>query len=275
MIKLEHTVFALPFALCGLILGSRELPELATVAWSVLAFAGARAAAMTLNRIIDAKIDASNPRTNQRAIPDGRINKTQALLFAIASFALMLFAACQLPPLCLWLAPIAVFWLSFYSFTKRFTWACHLCLGICLAGASLGGWIATGGSLSHPAAWILALAVATWVSGFDVIYACQDIEVDIKQGLFSMPACFGVSKALNISSALHVLTVLFLITLGFCLPLSPIYWLGVAMVAVMLIYEHSIVKPDDLSRINAAFFNINGCVSIAVFLTILLAKLLS
>ncbi len=273
MIKLEHTVFALPFALSGLILASPNLPSAATVFWTVLAFAGARAAAMTLNRLIDAKIDARNPRTSERSIPAGRISANQAALFSIASFAIMLLAATKLPSLCIRLLPIAVIWLSFYSFTKRFTWLCHIVLGIAIGGAALGGWIAAGGTLENPAPWILMLAVATWVGSFDIIYACQDVEIDRSEKLHSIPARFGIAQALIISSALHVVTVLSLIGVGLLCQLGAFYWTGFGIVVCMLVYEHSIVKPNDLSRINAAFFNINGVVSILMFLAILLDKL--
>lgn len=273
MIKIEHTVFALPFALSGLLLGSNKLPPPLTWLWTIAAFAGARAAAMTLNRLIDAGIDALNPRTKSRAIPAGKISSFQALLFALASFATMILAAMQLPTLCLTLSPIAVFWLSFYSFTKRFTWLCHLVLGIALGGAALGGWIAAGGHLNTLDPWLLALAVSSWVAGFDIIYALQDLEFDRQQRLHSIPARFGIAKALIFSSMLHLLTVSSLFVLGTRMSLGPAYWLGASMVAIMLKYEHSLVKPDDLSKINAAFFNINGMVSIATFIAILIDRL--
>lgn len=273
MIKIEHTIFALPFALSGLILSTPSLPSISVFFWTVLAFAGARAAAMTLNRIIDARIDALNPRTDTRAIPAGRISLKQAILFSIASFGVMVFAASKLPPICLWLSPIAVFWLSFYSFTKRFTWLCHLVLGIALGGAALGGWVAGGGRLDTQAPWILALAVSTWVAGFDIIYALQDQDFDRQQKLFSIPARFGIAQALTISSALHVVTMSSLILLGYLMSLGPIYWLGVVIVGIMLVYEHKLIKPDDLSKINAAFFNTNGVVSIATFVAILFDRI--
>lgn len=275
MIKIEHTVFALPFALSGLILAMPRLPELMTVVYTVLAFAGARAAAMTLNRLIDSEIDARNPRTSERAIPAGRIKKSHALIGAILSFAVMLGAASQLPFLCLQLSPIAIFWLSFYSFTKRFTWLCHVVLGIALGGAALGGWVAAGGQLNLAAPWILALAVTTWVAGFDIIYACQDTEFDRTEKLHSMPARFGVGTALNISRALHVVTVISLTALWQVLHLGIAYCVGLALVTGMLVYEHSIVSKDDLSRVNAAFFTVNGVVSILVFCAILADKIIA
>jgi 4-hydroxybenzoate polyprenyltransferase len=273
MIKLEHTVFALPFALSGLLLASAAWPSVATVFWTIAAFAGARAASMTLNRLIDAKIDARNPRTKDRSIPAGRISVKQATLFTVGSFAIMAIAATQLPLLCVQLLPIAIIWLSFYSFTKRFTWLCHIVLGIAIGGAALGGWVAAGGLLSDTAPWVLMLAVATWVGSFDIIYACQDVDIDQSEKLHSIPARFGVANALIISSALHVVTVLSLIGVGLLCHLGAFYWIGFAIVVGMLIYEHSIVKPNDLSRVNAAFFTINGVVSILMFFAILLDKL--
>jgi len=274
MIKLEHTVFALPFALSGLILAAPQLPSVSTVAFTILAFVGARSAAMTLNRLIDSRIDAANPRTSDRAIAAGRIKPSTALFFAILSFALMLFAASKLPPICLMLSPIAVFWLSFYSYTKRFTWLCHIVLGIALGGAALGGWVAAAGTITGLGPWLLALAVTTWVAGFDIIYACQDYKFDTETKVFSIPARFGIARALQISTFLHVITVACLMWLGATLHLGIFYGLGFAAVAAMLAYEHSLVKADDLSKVNAAFFNVNGIVSIVCFLMILLDKLI-
>jgi 4-hydroxybenzoate polyprenyltransferase len=275
MIKIEHTVFALPFALSGLVLAMPKLPAPLTVVFTILAFAGARAAAMTLNRLIDSEIDARNPRTSERAIPAGRIKKSHAILGSVLSFAVMLGAASQLPLICLQLSPIAIFWLSFYSFTKRFTWLCHIVLGIALGGAALGGWVAAGGSLTIAAPWVLALAVTTWVAGFDIIYACQDVDFDRNEKLQSMPARFGVGSALNISRALHMVTVCSLVALWQLLHLGYAYCVGVVLVTLMLIFEHSIVSKDDLSRVNAAFFTVNGVVSILVFITILADKIIS
>lgn len=272
MIKFEHTIFALPFALSGLLLGSRELPSISTFFWTIIAFTGARTAAMVLNRLIDASVDALNPRTASRSIPSGRISKTQALFLAVFSFSIMIFAASQLPVICLYLSPIAVIWLSFYSFTKRFTWLCHLVLGIALGGATLGGWLAAGGALNVAAPWILALAVTTWVAGFDIIYALQDINFDQEQKLFSIPARFGAATALAFSSLLHVMTSACLVILGVILNLGSFYWLGATLVSIVLVYEHKLVKPDDFSKVNAAFFTTNGIISIATFIAILLDK---
>ena len=241
MIRIEHTVFALPFALSGMLLSIPNLPSFSVLFWTVVAFAGARSAAMTLNRIIDAQIDARNPRTNMRSIPAGRINQAQAYVFAVVSFSIMLYAASQLNPLCVWLSPIAIFWLSFYSFTKRFTWLCHIVLGISLGGAALGGWIASSGHLEGPAPWLLALAVTTWVAGFDLIYACQDIDIDRKEKLHSVPAVFGVKATLDSSVILHLVTVLCLSGVGLVLSLGVPYWIGAGIVTAMLAYEHSLL----------------------------------
>ena len=274
MIKLEHTVFALPFALSGLVLASPTLPGWSVVFWTILAFTGARAGAMTLNRLIDAKIDLRNPRTETRAIPQGRIKGIHAFIFAFLSFLIMLFAASHLPPLCLYLSPIALFWLSFYSYTKRITWLCHIVLGIALGGAALGGWVAAGGMLDTAAPWLLALAVSTWVAGFDIIYACQDFEIDKAEKLKSIPSRFGIASALNISIALHVVTVAAMALLGWQVHAGVAFYAGLTLITGMLIYEHSLVKPNDLSKVNAAFFNVNGVVSILAFFAILIDRIL-
>ena len=273
-IKIEHSVFALPFALSGLILASQDLPSWKTVVWTIIAFIGARCAAMTLNRIIDKNIDAKNPRTAKRALPAGRITSRQAKFLAIVSFLIMIFAASQLPRLCLWLSPIAVAWLWLYSYTKRFTWLCHIFLGIALGGAALGGWAAASGTISGIAPWILCTAVMTWVAGFDIIYSLQDVQFDKIEHLHSMPSRFGIATALKISTALHLSTVVFLLLLGLTLKLGAFYWLGVFAVSIMLVYEHSLIRVDDLSKIDAAFFNVNGVVSIMTFLAILADRLI-
>jgi 4-hydroxybenzoate polyprenyltransferase len=272
LIKLEHTIFALPFALVGLISAGKTLPSLPTVLAVIVAFTSARAAAMSLNRLIDAKIDGKNIRTKDRFIPQGVISKKAALLFAISAFVLMLLAACFLPVICLQLSPIAIIWLSFYSFTKRFTWLCHFVLGIALGGAALAGWIAAGGSLLCQAPWVLSMAVATWVAGFDIIYACQDVEFDQSECLHSLPANFGLRNALIVSSLLHVITVALLFYFGLLLGLGMFFWSGLFLIAAMLTWEHSLVKPNDLSKLSAAFFNINGTVSILAFLSLLCDK---
>ncbi|WEK55691.1 MAG: putative 4-hydroxybenzoate polyprenyltransferase [Candidatus Cohnella colombiensis] len=268
MIKFEHTIFALPFAFMGAILGAvtvqARLPEWSECGWILLAMIGARTAAMGLNRVIDQAIDARNPRTASRAIPAGLIKSSEALLFIIASFALLFWAAAQLNSLAVKLLPVAVFMTVIYSYTKRFTWACHLVLGLTIGLAPLGGWVAVTGEVSWTAI-ILYLTVAIWTAGFDIIYSCQDIEIDRKEGLFSIPSRFGISRALDIARAMHALT-----TVGFALlliltDLGWWYCIGMIVAAGLLLYEHRLVKPNDLSKLNAAFFTMNGILSAVVF----------
>jgi 4-hydroxybenzoate polyprenyltransferase len=273
LIKVEHTVFALPFALSGFILASNGLPQPNKLLWTIIAFTGARAAAMSLNRAIDAEIDARNPRTQSRAIPQGIIKKRSAIILAIISFVVMIFAASQLNFLCVVLSSIAIIWLSFYSYSKRFSALCHFALGIALGGAALGGWIAAGGNPLCLSVWFLASAVTFWVTGFDIIYACQDCEFDAQEKLFSLPSKIGIVRSLNIARLLHILTVLSLIFLGMTSNLGFLYWLGVSIVAALLFYEHTLVNAKDLSKVNAAFFNTNGIISITAFVFILLDHL--
>ncbi len=270
LIKLEHTVFALPFALSGFVLASKDHIRLDSFAWTIVAFTGARTAAMALNRVIDAEIDKANPRTKNRAIPKGMIKKRNAIILAVLSFTLMLGAASQLPVLCLELSPVAVIWLSLYSYSKRITPLCHFALGIALGGAALGGWLAAGGSLDNPSVWFLAMAVTFWVTGFDIIYACQDYDFDKQKNLHSLPSDFGINKALQISRCLHIVTVLALVIAGTYGALGVVYYLGVVLIAGALFYEQTLISVEDLSKVNAAFFNINGFVSILAFITILI-----
>ncbi len=262
LIKVEHTVFALPFALSGFILASNGSPQLDKLFWTVLAFTSARAAAMSLNRVIDSEIDARNPRTKARAIPSGIIKKSNAVTLAVIAFVMMVLAASFLNPLCVKLSPIAIIWLSAYSYCKRFSAFCHFALGIALGGAALGGWIAAGGYPFALCAWLLALAVTLWVTGFDIIYACQDYEFDSKENVFSLPAKIGIGNALKVSRLLHILTVLALVQLGYTIHLGAFYWFGISIVAILLFYEHSLVSTNNLSKVNAAFFNTNGLISI-------------
>jgi 4-hydroxybenzoate polyprenyltransferase len=269
MIKFEHTIFALPFAFMGAILGSvvmqQQLPHWAQIGWIVLAMIGARSAAMGLNRLIDKVIDGKNPRTASRAIPAGLLSSKDVLIFIILSLVLLFVATAQLNKLCMELLPIAVLLLVLYSYTKRFTWACHLFLGFTQALAALGGWVAVTGAIDLTAV-VLYATVAFWTAGFDVIYACQDIEFDRKEGLFSIPSRFGVAKALWIARAFHMLTALGLIGLFFLASLSWWYLAGIMISYVILVYEHWIVKPHDLSRLNTAFFTMNGVLSVVVFI---------
>lgn len=269
MIKFEHSIFALPFAYLGAILGSLEVlghfPSWAQIGWITLAMVGARSAAMALNRVIDRKIDAKNPRTVTRHIPAGLVSEMFAWGFVMVSFVVLFVAAYQLNMLSVKLLPIAVFFLVIYSYTKRFTWLCHVVLGIATALGPLGGWVATTGQIDLKSL-ILFATVALWIGGFDVIYACQDVEFDRQEGLHSIPSQFGVKTALQISSWMHVGTAIGLITLVFLTQLSWVYAIGVVIALAILIYEHSIVSADDLSRLNTAFFTMNGVLSVIVFI---------
>ncbi|CAG7641212.1 UbiA-like polyprenyltransferase [Paenibacillus allorhizosphaerae] len=269
MVKIEHTLFALPFAFMGALLGSvvmfGHLPSWATIGWILLAMVGARSAAMGLNRIIDKVFDAKNPRTAMRAIPAGLISSKEAIIFVIISFILLFWAAFKLNPLCVKLLPIAVFFLVFYSYTKRFTWACHIVLGLTIGLAPLGGWVAVTGSFSLTA-FVFYVAIVFWLAGFDVIYACQDVDFDRKEGLHSIPSRFGVEKALKIARWFHIITAVGFISLFFLTDLSWVYLIGVLVSYALLMYEHFIVKADDLSRVNTAFFTMNSVLSMAVFI---------
>jgi 4-hydroxybenzoate polyprenyltransferase len=266
MIKFEHTLFALPFAFLGMVLAAEGWPSLSTVFWIVVAMVGARSAAMGWNRLVDREIDAANPRTATRALPAGAVQPAAVALFVAASAALLVLAAWRLNPLALALSPVALAVLFLYSYTKRFTWASHLVLGLALSGAPLGAWIAVRGDV----AWtpgILAAAVLLWVAGFDVLYALQDLDFDRSAGLHSIPARFGVAGSLWLSAALHAGTLALLATLPWVYPpgLGPWYaagWLGgLALVA----WQHWVVRPGDLSRLDAAFFQANGLLAVWLF----------
>ncbi|OBZ18785.1 4-hydroxybenzoate octaprenyltransferase [Bacillus sp. FJAT-27264] len=268
MIKFEHTVFALPFAFMGALLGSvvmfGTLPSWAQIGWVVVAMFGARSAAMGLNRLIDRVSDAKNPRTAGRAIPAGLLKIGEVVIFIAFSFFLLFWAAFKLNPLSMKLLPIAVFLLVFYSFTKRFTWACHLILGLTVALAPLGGWVAVTGTVDLTS-MVFYFTIVFWLAGFDVIYACQDVEFDTKEGLHSIPVRFGVGKALVIARVFHILTSVGFITLFFMTDLSWWYAAGMIIAYIILFYEHYIVTPNDLSRLQTAFFTMNGVLSIVVF----------
>lgn len=263
MIKFEHTLFALPFALMGMLLAAGGVPEGRIVLWIVVAMVGARSAAMGWNRLVDREIDAANPRTAMRALPAGLVTPGFVASFVVASLALLLLAAWRLNPLCLALSPLAIVILLGYSYTKRFTWAAHLALGLALAGAPLGAWIAVTGRFA-PTPFVLAGVVVTWVAGFDVLYALQDESFDRARGLASIPARFGTVAALAISAALHLVTLALLATLPLVYPpgLGAAYWVGVAGCAALLAYQHTIVRPGDLSRLDAAFFTANGILAL-------------
>jgi 4-hydroxybenzoate polyprenyltransferase len=264
-VKFEHTIFALPFAYIGMVLAAQGLPTLWQVVWITVAMAAARTFAMSLNRLIDRQIDRRNPRTRGRPLPSGRLSPSQVVAVAAVSLAVLVLAAWLLTDLTLRLFPIALAFLVGYHYTKRFSWLSHYVLGITDAAAPMGAWIAVTNGMDPPA-YLLGLAVATWIGGFDVIYACQDVEVDRAQGLHSIPARFGIATALWVARLSHVVTVVALVATGILLGLGPLYYLGCLVATALLAYEHSLVRPDDLSRLNMAFFNVNGYLSVAVFL---------
>jgi 4-hydroxybenzoate polyprenyltransferase len=268
MIKVEHTLFALPFAFVGAILGAvtvdSRLPDWSEIGWIIVAMVGARSAAMGLNRLIDEAIDARNPRTEKRALPAGLLRAGEVALFIGISFVLLFAASSRLDPLAMKLLPIAIFMLVFYSYTKRFTWLCHVVLGLTIALAPLGGWVAVTGEVDWTAI-LLYLSVAFWTAGFDVIYACQDFEFDRNEGLHSIPERFGIEGALWIARGFHALTAIGLIILFWMTDLSWGYLIGTIIALAILCYQHMLVKPNDLSRVQTAFFTMNGTLSIVVF----------
>lgn len=272
MIKFSHTIFALPFAFTGALLAARGLPSLSQAGWIVCAMVGARTAAMGLNRVIDADIDARNPRTAGRAIPAGLLSRTSVLIYIGLSVLLMLFAARMLNPLCLYLSPVALAFLVLYSYCKRFTALAHVVLGICLAGAPLGAWIAMRGTVELPA-FLLGLGVLFWVAGFDILYALQDLDFDRAAGLHSIPAGLGVNGSLWTARLFHLLACGFLGSLYFALQLGPCYLAGVIAACGMMLYEHWLLRGGDLGKLDAAFFNMNGYVSVTIFLATLLDTL--
>jgi 4-hydroxybenzoate polyprenyltransferase len=266
MIKFEHSVFALPFALTGALLARRGLPAWRELGWIVVAMVGARSAAMTFNRIADLRLDALNPRTEARALPAGQLSLGFAVAFTVVSCALLVLAAYELNPLAFKLSPVAIALLLGYSFVKRFTVLSHLVLGLCLGISPPAAWIALRGDLSL-SVLLLGAAVTLWVGGFDIIYACQDIEFDHALGLHSIPRRYGIRAALYVSALLHVGTLALLIAVARREGLGGIAFGGLAAVVALLAYEHALVKPSDLSRVNAAFFTVNGFISLLFFVT--------
>jgi 4-hydroxybenzoate polyprenyltransferase len=268
MIKFSHTVFAFPFALMGALLAglkSGAPPSWAQIGWICLAMVGARSAAMGLNRLLDARIDAQNPRTASRHIPAGRISLAEAWAFVAGSTALLLLAAWMLNPLCFFLAPVALGLFVLYAYCKRFTALAHVVLGVCLAGAPIGAWIALRGDLQWPIL-ALGLAVLFWVAGFDIFYALQDLDFDRSAGLHSIPVKLGEKHAILLAKIFHGVMVALLLTLPLGLPLSWLYYAGIAVISGLIAYEHQLVKPGDLSKLDAAFFNMNGYISVTIFL---------
>lgn len=266
MIRFEHTVFALPFAYMGAVLAARGLPPPFKLLWITLAMIGGRSAGMTFNRIIDKEIDAKNPRTANRAIPRGLISVEYALVFAGASLVLYFFSAYQLNWLCFLLSPIPAVLFILYHYAKRYTWLCHLVLGSVLALAPMGGWVAVTGSLDVPPI-LLGLSVALWVAGFDIVYACTDVDFDRRVGLHSVPRKFGIKASLNLSKVLHAATLLLLLATGLLLELRIFYWIGLLLSAAVLAYEHALVASRGLAVIGETFLNINGLVSVSMLIS--------
>ncbi|MDE2815475.1 MAG: putative 4-hydroxybenzoate polyprenyltransferase [Chloroflexota bacterium] len=272
-IKIEHAAFTLPFAYLAMLLAAEGLPTWWQFIWVTVAMTAGRTAAMSLNRIIDRHLDSRNPRTAIRALPRGILTPQFMWGASIFNLALMVFAAAMLNWLCVLLSPIAIFWLVFYSYTKRFTWLSHFALGVSGSMAPMGGWIAVTGEFAWSTV-LLGAAVVTWMAGFDMIYACQDYEIDLKEGLFSIPARFGIPRALIFSALSHAATALCLAAVGALLDLGLFYWLGIAAVAGLLIWEHLLVNPRDLSRINTAFFHVNSSLSAVFFVFVALETFL-
>lgn len=265
-VKFEHTVFALPFAYVATVLAAGGWPGGRVALWVTLAMVGGRTLAMSVNRLVDRAIDARNPRTAMRHLPRGLLRPGEMGGLAAAGGGLLLVSAWQLNPLCLRLAPLAMVFLVGYHYTKYFTWTSHWVLGFTDGIAAAGGWIAVRAAFDPPALLLWA-AVTVWIAGFDLLYACQDVEFDRAEGLHSFPARFGVAATLRAARVCHGLTVLALGALPLTLPLGWAYWAGVVAVAGLLVYEHSLVSPEDLSRLDLAFFNVNGYIAVIVFLS--------
>jgi 4-hydroxybenzoate polyprenyltransferase len=267
MIKIEHTLFALPFAFLGAVLAARGIPSVSQILWIAVAMVGARSTAMAFNRVADKDYDARNPRTQTRAIPAGELSVAFVLMFTIVGAGTFLLAAAMLNRLTLILSPIALASVMLYSYTKRWTTLSHLVLGWCLAIAPTGAWIAVRGTIDSPAPLLLSLVVLLWTAGFDVLYACQDYDFDRREGLYSIPARFGIARALWISRALHLGAFAALVALYFVTNLGALAFIGVIATGVLLVYQQTLVRANDLSRLNAAFFTTNAFVSVILFLS--------
>jgi len=266
MIKFEHTIFALPFAFIGALMAGNGLPTGRQIAWIVAAMVGARSAAMTFNRIVDYRYDRLNPRTDKRALPAGTLSIPFAMTFTILMSGLFILSAARLNPICFYLSFPTLAILFFYSYTKRFTALSHLFLGLAIGLAPLAAWLAVRGEFAWPPV-LLSAAVMFWIAGFDIIYAMQDLEFDRNNGLFSLPARLGAAPALMLSTAFHAATIVLLLATARWMHLGAIAYAGITVVAGILFWEHRIVKPNDLSRVNVAFFSLNGYVSILLLLT--------
>jgi 4-hydroxybenzoate polyprenyltransferase len=273
MIKLSHSVFAVPFGLAALVLLAKDNTiTFTTVFWVVLAIIGARSAAMGFNRVVDASFDAKNPRTKMRHIPSGTLTMREGLMFVIASAAVFVVSAAMLSALCFWLSFPVLGIVMGYSYSKRFTAASHIILGISIGLMPLGASVAVTGGIPM-GIWVLSLALTTYIAGFDILYSCLDIEFDRKEGLWSLPSRYGVMNALGISSLLHVVSFAALAALFWIYPLGAVFLVGVAAIGIMFVVEHMLVRPADLSRVNVAFFNVNAVISILVFTSVLLGAL--
>ncbi|HEY7568032.1 MAG TPA: UbiA-like polyprenyltransferase [Gemmatimonadaceae bacterium] len=275
-VKLPHTVFALPFALVGATLATSVRPvTLGALGWIILAFTAARFAAMGFNRIVDREVDAANPRTAGRELPRGALELGEAIVAVSVASALFVLAAWELNPLCAWLSPVALGWVFFYSYTKRFTKWSHVVLGTGLGIAPVGGYLAVTGAWSDPWWLLIALAAAvmTWVGGFDILYSLQDVDFDRERGLHSIPAALGTGRAITVARLMHALTVLALVLAGVRADVGLFYGIGVAIVALLLAFEHRLVHPNDLSRLDAAFFTMNGVISITFFVFVVIDRL--
>ena len=265
MIKFSHSIFALPFAFTSAIIAASGIPDLRKIVLIVIAMVGARSGAMGLNRIIDREIDSANPRTEGREIPQGDISVFAAALLVIVSFVILVLAAYMLNPLCLKLSPVAIVVLIIYSYTKRFTWMSHFVLGLSISAAPLGAWMAVKGSFDIDII-PMVIAVIFWLAGFDVLYALQDIDFDKKYGLYSIPKRFGIKKSIYFSRIFHITSFLLLLANGMIFRLHGLYWTGMFLVAGLFLYEHSLIQEDDLSKLDIAFFNMNGYISVTVFI---------
>lgn len=278
LVKFEHSIFALPYAYVGALYGAAVIgrwPTWAELVWITVAMVGARAFAFVLNRAADKEIDARNPRTAGRAVPAGLIKAGELWAFAAVMLAAFLFAVWQLHPITRWLWPIVLAAFIIYPYTKRFTWLCHYWLGLCLGLAPVGAWVAVGAPLGDPAPWVFGAAVTFWTAGFDIIYATQDVECDVRDGVHSVPADLGVAWGLLMTRVVHVLTVVLLLAGGVLVSAGWPYYAALAVAAILLAYENAIISPGDLSRVNAAFFTLNGVIAITLFAGVLVDRLLA
>jgi 4-hydroxybenzoate polyprenyltransferase len=269
LVRIEHTVFALPFAYVGAFLAAGDWPGLHDMLWITVAMVGGRTVAMALNRLVDAEVDARNPRTASRELPSGALSRAQVIAFAVAALAVFLLAVFQLDPIVRWLWPIPVAMFFVYPYLKRFTWLSHVWLGACLGLAPVGAWLAVSGSAPWEA-WAIGCAVLLWVAGFDLFYSLFDLDHDREAGLHSWAVRFGVHGVFRAARAFHIAAVALLAAAGVGLDVGAPYWLGVAAVAVLLAYEHAIVRPGDLRRLDAAFFTVNGIISVVFFVFVAL-----